>query len=609
MRGYQTGIPQQAVPADFELQLPASPDLKGIDAFIDFVLGDESSLSGQFADRESKTRSDIVIGYVDRILHLTSALQRLAHVPVFANGRIAELRDDPEREGVYLVKAFLPQVDFFPLQFVKSSLAVAIRLVRWGSEHDAERGIFEPAYALIHEKIIRPIQAFADTGVSTLPILRAAYARDIPFWHLGHGTYLLGTGSRGRLISRSAVDNDSAIGAYTATRKDQTTQLLRLAGLPVPRHFLVSSPQAALQAARELGWPVVVKPVDRERSEGVTTGLKEEAALEAAFRKAQEFSNNILVETHVPGTCFRLMVANKRFLYAVERRPRSVVGNGEDSIQRLIEEEQASNDLLPPWARKKPLIFDEEMTSTIRQQGFDFNSIPGRDVRVSLRAVESTEWGETTFDVTSKVAPENIEIVERAAAVMGLHNAGVDMISTDILRPWYEVGAVINEVNFRPHFGGTSAARERMLFYVEQLVDGTGCVPVEVYVGDDQALEAGRKRLNLLINKGVRAALATHDSVSGEGNGVRQFAGDASLSARCHSLLLDKAVDSIILVVQTDEFLHAGFPVDRISQLQIVNHELVASQLPGQRVAPADIDRLVTSLAALQGRSSDTGRR
>ena len=103
MRGYQTGIAQQAVPADFELQFPESPDLKRIDAFIDFVLGDESSLSRQLADGESNSPSDIVIGYVDRILHLTSALQRLAHVPVFANGRIAELRVRNRRVDVALV--------------------------------------------------------------------------------------------------------------------------------------------------------------------------------------------------------------------------------------------------------------------------------------------------------------------------------------------------------------------------------------------------------------------------------------------------------------------------------------------------------------------------
>ncbi len=590
---------QQSVLANFELQMPASPDFKRIDAFIDLVLNEESQAQGQPAYDGSGLPNDLAMRYAVRIVHLISGLQRLAHVPVFSDGKIVELRGDAEREDVYLVKAFLPQMDFFPLKLLKSSVAVAINLIRWAAENNADPSKLASAYTLIHEKIIQPAQAFADSGVSTLPILRAAHMQRIPFWHLGYGTYLLGTGSSGRLISRSSVDSDSAIGAQTATRKDQTAQLLKLAGLPVPRHILVSTAQDAMQAAQEIGWPVVVKPADRERSEGVTTGLNDQAALETAFNHAKKFSNNVLIERHIPGVCFRLMVANKKFLYAVERRPRSVVGDGSSSIKQLLQEEQASNAALPPWRRKKSLILDEEMTSTIRAQGFDFDSIPSAGTRVSLRAVESSEWSETTFDVTTAVAPENIEIAEHAASILGLNNAGVDMISTDISRPWHEVRAAINEVNFRPHFGGTSAARARMPFYVEKLVNGSGCIPVEVYVGNDQALNAGHDRKNDLIRKGVRAVLATHEASFTEADGVRQFAGENSLSTRCLSLLLDKNVDAIILVVQTDELLHTGSPVNQISQLHVVNHDLVAIRAPGQSVAQVDVDHLVASLTAL----------
>ena len=43
----------------------------------------------------------------------------------------------------------------------------------------------------------------------------------------------------------------------------------------------------------------------------------------------------VVVEREVPGECFRLMVANGSFLYAVRRRPRSLVGDGSHSIADL----------------------------------------------------------------------------------------------------------------------------------------------------------------------------------------------------------------------------------------------------------------------------------
>lgn len=590
MRGFHQGIGQQAIQADLQLSIPAEPDFDRIDALMNHMLGES------YIELENQA-AGIPERYAHRVLHLATGMQRLAQVPVFAEARLIELRRDPTREGSFHLKAWLPQLDFFPLRFVRVALSASSGLVRWSSEGQRDQGSVDSACQNILEKIIQPIQRFADSGVSTLPILRSAYGQEIPFWHLGGGSYLLGMGANSRVIAKSATDLDSAIGASIANRKDRTARLLRIAGLPVPSHILVSTVEEACKAADALGWPVVVKPADRERSEGVAKGLGDRTAVEAAFEVAVKLSTNILVERHVPGVCFRLMVANKKFLYAVERRPRSVVGNGTDSIDQLLLTERQTNARLPPWSRKKALKIDEEMIAIIRAQGFELESVPDIGVRISLKAVESTEWGETTFDVTTAVAPENIEVIERAASTLGLNNAGVDMIATDISRPWSEIGAVINEVNFRPHFGGTAAARARMPFYVQSLVRNNGRIPVEVYVGNAEALEAGRRRQISLIKQGVRVCMTSHQFSYGMDGELTQFAGENTLSARCFALLLDKTVDSMILILQTDEPLYAGLPVPRVSEVNIVNQALAASDDLNRPAAPEDVERLVKLLA------------
>ncbi len=599
MRGFHPGVGQPAVQIDYRLKIPGMPDFQQIDAFMSLLLG-EDYVEPIRPGGAAIATPEIPVRYAHRVLHLTSGLLRLGQIPVFADPQIIALRADPEREGGYQLTALLPQLDFLPLDFLGNALSAASSLVKRSADGMPGREELDSAYKLILQKIIQPFLLYADSGVSTLPILRAAYGQGMPFWHLGGGSYLLGMGANGRVISKSATDLDSAIGSNIANRKDSTARLLRIAGLPAPAHALVSTEAEACKAAEELGWPVVVKPADRERSEGVTTGLRDLGAVAAAFAVARKLSANVLVERHVPGVCFRLMVANKKFLYAVERRPRSIVGNGIDSIQELLRAEREANFRLPPWSRKKPLLIDEEMIGVIRTQGFDLESVPDAGVRVGLKAVESTEWGETTFDVTAAVAAENIEIVERAASVLGLNNAGVDMITTDISRPWSEVGAVINEVNFRPHFGGTAAARARMALYVASLVENFGQVPVEAYVGDAQAMDAGRERQRHLIGLGVRACLTSHQASYGVNGELRQFAGENTLSARCRALLIDKTVEAIILVVQTDEPLQLGLPVNRISALNVVNQNLTAGDNPARQVAPADAERILGLMAAFQ---------
>ncbi len=597
MRGFYHGIMQQVVPVNFQMKMPDKPDFNRIDSFIQRLLG-SAHIPAEDLSGVSAAQAEVASHYADQILRLTSGLQRLGQMPIFTTGRLIEVRGQTENANIYHVKALLPQLDFFPLAFLRTSLAVAASLIHWVAVRNDIEGHLSSAYELVQEKIIRPIQGFADSGVSTLPILQAACQREIPFWHLGHGIYQLGMGSNSHLISRSAVDTDSAIGAQIASKKDRAAQLLRIAGLPVPPHVLVTTLKEAQEAATTLGWPVVVKPTDRERSEGVSTGLQDLSAVEAAFATAQKFSDNILVERHIPGVCFRLMIANKKFLYAVERRPRSVVGNGTDSIRQLLLTEQSNNARLPPWSRKKQLTIDDAIISVIQEQGFGLESVPAAGSRISLKAVESTEWGEMTFDVTDQVAPENIEVVERAAAVLGLNNAGIDMISTDISRPWHEIGAVINEVNFRPHFGGTAAAKARMQFYVDGLINGKGRVPVEVFVGDEQALQAGRDRQRELTGSKARAFLTSHELTWGPAGELRQFGGENKLSERCQALFVDKNVDAIVVVVQTDELLQAGLPVNHISKLTIVNRTLSASHRHNQRATAEDIERIIALLTS-----------
>ena len=106
-------------------------------------------------------------------------------------------------------------------------------------------------------------------GPSTGAILEEAVSRDIPFIRLNSGSLVqLGQGVHQQRIRATMTSKTSALAVDIAGDKDMTTKLLGSAGLPVPKQETVRSAEGAVAAARRIGFPVVVKPLDGNHGRG-----------------------------------------------------------------------------------------------------------------------------------------------------------------------------------------------------------------------------------------------------------------------------------------------------------------------------------------------------
>ena len=74
----------------------------------------------------------------------------------------------------------------------------------------------------------------------------------------------------------------------------------------------------------------------------------------------------------------------------------------------------------------------------------------GTWVKLALTGNMST--GGTSIDRTIEAHPDNVEIAETAARIVGLDVAGIDFICPDITTPVRETGGAIVEVNAAPGF-------------------------------------------------------------------------------------------------------------------------------------------------------------
>ncbi len=106
-----------------------------------------------------------------------------------------------------------------------------------------------------------------------------------------------------------------------AQDKELTKSLLDAVGIPVPKGVPASSAEAAWAAAQEIGLPVVVKPRSGNQGRGVSVRLRSREAVISAFEIAFAADGEVIVERHIEGADFRMLVIGGRLVAAARREP------------------------------------------------------------------------------------------------------------------------------------------------------------------------------------------------------------------------------------------------------------------------------------------------
>jgi cyanophycin synthetase len=290
-------------------------------------------------------------------------------------------------------------------------------------------------------------------GPSTRSLAQAARRRKSPVRRITPtGSLLqLGYGIHQKRILASQTSFTTAIAVDVCQEKPLTNRMLRTVGVPVPEGEVVRSADEAWSVAQDLGLPVVLKPEAGHQGKGVLVNLRSEKEVRDAFAVASEYDSRILVERHVEGEDYRLLVVNGKMVAAARRDPAQVVGDGERTVAMLV-------DLVNQDPRRRPghsgtlsrIKLDDAARVVLEQQGMTVDSIPEAGQTVRLRQNCNLSTGGTATDVTDIVHPENARIAELAAQILDLDVAGIDMLCKDIRRPLEEQGGAIVEVNAAP---------------------------------------------------------------------------------------------------------------------------------------------------------------
>ncbi|MCE9616605.1 MAG: hypothetical protein K8T26_20205 [Lentisphaerae bacterium] len=258
--------------------------------------------------------------------------------------------------------------------------------------------------------------------------------------------------------SYSDFDGDGSL--RIAGDKVLCSTLLQRAGVPVPAFTVLAAGdwRGALAFQQRVGTEIVIKPAGNTGdSLGVCIKPPGRRAVRRAVFEAGALCPQVLVETFVEGTNYRLLFCNHRFLAAAARLPACVVGDGSHTVSDLIARANAGR--LPTGeyhafdAKARPLLYrivvDRDVREALRAQGYTPQSIPPAGQRVRLQSICHWLRGGEYRDVTDDVHPALVEAGRQATLATGIKLAGVDLIARDIRDP--SPGSfAINEVNTTP---------------------------------------------------------------------------------------------------------------------------------------------------------------
>lgn len=409
-------------------------------------------------------------------------------------------------------------------------------------------------------------------GPSTGSLVRAAEERDIPWIRLNNNSLVqFGHGKFQQRIQATITSQTKHIAVEISCDKEDTHNMLNDLGLPVPQQRLVYSPGEAIRAAKRIGLPVVVKPLDGNHGRGVSINLTEDAQIEVAFAeaKAQSKSRGILVEQFIAGMDHRMLVVNGELVAVAKRVPGHVVGDGKHTVAQLVE--IVNQDPRRGIGHEKVLTnleLDAQAERLMADAGFTAETVLPAGQTFYLRSTANLSTGGTAIDMTDVCHPDNRDMAERTIKAIGLDVGGVDFLTPDITKSYKEIGGAIVEVNaapgFRMHVAPSEGKPRDVSGKVMDMLFPPGTqsrIPIAAITGTNGKTTTSRMLAHVMKSSGKIVGMTSTDGVYVDGK--LTVKGDMTGPASAQMVLRDPSVDFAVMETARGGLVRSGLGYQR----------------------------------------------
>jgi GNAT-family acetyltransferase (TIGR03103 family) len=297
----------------------------------------------------------------------------------------------------------------------------------------------------INERLFAGPQPEVDLNPYARIIVEEARRRgiDVEIIDAGHGFFRLTYGGRSIRCRESLTEMTSAVAMAMCDDKTVTRTIVERAGVEVPDEIEASGPADA-RAMLEKHDKIVVKPARGEQGRGISVGLTAEDDVEAAFQRAREVCERVIVAEFVEGDDLRLIVIDHRVVAAAVRRAARVFGDGASTVRTLVEKQSRRRAAATGGEANIPI--DAETERCLRTQGLTLDSVVAEGKEVQVRRTANLHTGGTIHDVTDHVHPALVSAAVRVSRAIDIPVVGVDLMVPTHLEDRYR----FIEANERP---------------------------------------------------------------------------------------------------------------------------------------------------------------
>lgn len=278
---------------------------------------------------------------------------------------------------------------------------------------------------------------FKEVELTTSLIINEALKRNI------HAEFILGKylelAFKGEKKLFHLADNTSLsyLAQQISASKTETKVFLKRAGISVPegKRFKSNEITQMIDYACLLDGPIVIKPDNGSEGKGVYCGVLQKD-IEAVVKEIGNKFQYIIVERQVEGNEYRVFFTNRNYMAVCMRRPASVLGDGKQTIEELINEKNIGRQSKKQKPLTCPFIrieVDDVVQQYLTNKGMTIQEVPLLGERVYLRNNSNISTGGDGIELTDYVHPSVKEIASRALrAIPGMSYAGIDLMTKDI---------------------------------------------------------------------------------------------------------------------------------------------------------------------------------